>query len=501
MPKAASKKQYRMMQAIIHEGNKNKTQRGDSGPPAGIAEGYSSPGSGAAESKGKAGPKSGGNWNKSKDKKKKDEKVKKSFEQYYAGRGAGVIVTDSDHKILVGQGKDGTWQTPGGHVDRGEDFDEAAHRELREEAGIVADNVTEIGHFKMNGNDSKTFVVDSYKGKVRDSDELKNLKFVELGSLLDWDLRDCSRKGLEMYAHSALKKSNHLKDLVIMEKLEKNIMRGGVKSDVVYDVSHGEALRLVGNGCFRFLQRAVEGMGDEDFRDIAFENYTISLRKHNTDVYSGRINDGHKTIHQFTNKSLPQLCADVMSVFEWYSDKDEHVFDILDEEHLPDDAIHGGLSHLSDNYKKHNLANIYTEMNNIRQEIRQGNAVDLQQVEHKIMGLFDKLEECVHEIADKHNKLARDAGDEVEQLEAKLRELQAKVDELNSQPSTVEAIQTRPVSSDKVHGEHYMYLPKPTVRIGAGGNITITFDKDWTDMEKSNFLNDMKAKIVKNKRR
>lgn len=489
------------MQAILHG---DKVEDGGRGrPPKSVAAKYSSPGKDAPE---QSGEDRGGNWNEkahkrhADKKKKKDEEVKKSFEQYYNGRGAGIIVTDSEGKILVGRGKDGTWQTPGGHVDRGEDFDEAAHRELREEAGIVAGNLREIGHFKMNGNDSKVFVADSYKGKVKDSEELKDLKFVELGSLLDWNVRDCSLEGIKMYAHSALKKSRNLQHMLVMEKLEKNIMRGGARSDIVYDVSHGDALRLVGNGCFRFLKRAVDGMGDEDFRDVMLDGYTISIRKHTNDVYSGRINDGHKTIHQFTNKSLPQLTADVMSVFEWYSKDDEELFDILDEENLPDDAIAGGLKHLSENYKRHNLANIYTEMNNIRQEIRQGNAVDLQQVEHRIMKLFDKLEECVHEIADKHNKLARDAGDEVTQLENKLRELQLKVDELSSQPSTVEAIQTRPVNTDKIYGAHYMYLPKPTVRIGANGNITITFDKDWTDMEKSNFLNDMKAKIIKKKR-
>lgn len=429
------------------------------------------------------------------------DRFKKSFEQYYSGRGAGVIVTDDEGKVLVGKGRDGKWQTPGGHVDRGEDFDEAAHRELREEAGIVAGDMTEIGHFKMNGNDSKVFVANSFKGNIKDSEELKDLKFVDIGSLLDWDMRDCSLKGIQMYAHSALKKSKKIKDMLVMEKLEKNIMRGGARDNTVFDISHGDSLRLVGNGAFRFLKRAVEGMEDEDFRDVMLDGYTISIRKHMTDVYSGRINNGHKTIHQFTNKSLPQLTADVMSVFEWYSGDDENVFDILDEQDLPDDAIMGGLSQLSDNYKKHNLANIYTEMNNIRQEIRNDSAVDIQQVEHRIMKLFDKLEESVHEIAGQHNKLTQEAGNDVEILENKLRELQMKVDELNSKPSTVEAIQTRPVDSDKVYGTHYMYLPKPTVKIGANGNVTITFDKDWTDMEKSNFLNDMKAKIVKNKRR
>ncbi len=478
------------MQAILH-GKGIDHPRGT--PPKSIASKYSSPGKSAPE---QSGENRGGDWNKHKNKKKKKD-MKKSFEQYYSGRGAGVIVTDKDGKVLVGKGKSGKWETPGGHVDPGEDFAEAAHRELREEANIVAGDMREIGHFKMNGNDSKTFVVESFSGKVKDSDELSDLKFVELGSLLDWNLRDCSRAGLERYAHSSLKKSTKLKDLVILERLKKNVIRGGDwNTPTVFDVSHGEALRLVGNGCFRFLSKVTSDMGDEDFRDVKIDTCTLSIRKHINDVYSGRINDGLKVIHQFTNKSLPQLCADVMSVFEWYSDEDEHIFDILDESNLSDDSIHGGLEHLSDKYKKHNLANIYSEMENIRGEIRNGVAVDLQQVEHKIMGLFDKLEEAIHCVADKHNQLVTDAGSEVEMLESKLRELQCKVDELHDKPTTVEAYQTRPVSSARVYDDHYMYLPKPKIEVGSNGKVVITFERDWTDMEKSNFLNDMKAKII-----
>jgi len=476
------------MQAIMN-GKNIDHPRGT--PPKSVASKYSSPGKSAPE---QSGENRGGNWNKKKDKKKKD--MKKSFEQYYKGQGAGVIVTNEKGQVLIGKGRDGTWQTPGGHVDPGEDYMEAAHRELREEAHIVADELHEVGHFKSDGNDNKVFHVCSYKGKVKDSDELENLMFVDLHSVLTKKLRHCCRVGLEMYAQSSLKKSSKIKDMLAIEELEKNILRGQDQRQAVFDVSHGEALRLVGNGCFRMLKRAVEGMGEEDFRDVKLDTHTISIRKHTTDVYSGRISDGHKVVHQFTNKSLPQLCADVMSVFEWYSDEDEHVFDILDQANLPDDAIHGGLSHLSDNYKRHNLANIYSEMENVRGEIRNGVAVDLQQAEHKIMSLFDKLEDAVHEAADHHNKLARDAGSEIELLESKLRDLQSKVDELSDKPTTVEAYQTRPINSERVYGEHYMYLPKPKIEIGGNGKIVITFDKDWTDMEKSNFLSDMKAKII-----
>jgi 8-oxo-dGTP pyrophosphatase MutT (NUDIX family) len=508
MPKPVSRKQQRMMHAIM-EGRPGTTSRGDKGPPKSVASKYSGGSSKSLpESKGMAHE--GGRWpkgsgrhheglksKKAKEKRKKKDKMKKSFDQYYNGKGTGVIITNSQGHVLVGQGHDGKWQTPGGHVDPGEDFVEAAIREVKEETGLNVSSLHEIGHFKSNGNDSKTYHSNVYTGKLKDTEELKDLKFVELGSLLDWNLRDCSKEGLHMFAHSALKKSGKLQDMLLLEKLEKNIMRGSDQRQVVYDISHGDALRLVGNGCFRFLKRHLDGMGDEDFRDIKLDTHTIKVRKHNNDVYSGRINDGHKTIHQFTNKSLPQLCADVMSVFEWYSDEDEHVFDLLDQESLSDDAIHGGLTHLSDNYKKQNLANIYSEMETIRQEIRNGMAVDLQQVEQKIMKLFDKLESNMHSIVDSHNKLNSDAGSEIQLLESKLRELQNKVDELHSKPTKVEAYQSKPVSSEKVYDDHYMYLPKPKIEVGPNGKITISFASEWTDMEKSNFLNDMKAKVIK----
>ena len=61
-------------------------------------------------------------------------------------RAVHVLVYDQDKRILVqrrGFNKDcspGLWDTSaGGHVDSGEDYDEAAHRELAEELGIVSE--------------------------------------------------------------------------------------------------------------------------------------------------------------------------------------------------------------------------------------------------------------------------------------------------------------------------------------------------------------------------
>jgi ADP-ribose pyrophosphatase YjhB (NUDIX family)/predicted DNA-binding protein YlxM (UPF0122 family) len=504
MPKAASQKQYRFMMAIMH--GKGNCSHGRGCPPKSVAAKYSS-NKDAPESKDND---RGGSWTeghhkahgkgekyRSGKKKRVKKKLNKSFEQYYKGQGVGLVVTNDSGHILVGMGDDGKWQTPGGHVDPGEDFIQAAKRELKEETGLDAANLSEIGHAVINGNDAKVFYVAEYQGNPKNTEELKDLQFAPLHSLLDWDLRDCSRVGLEMYAHSSLKKSNKLADMLAVEKLSKNIMRGENQRGATFDVSHGEALRLVGNGCFRILQAAVKDMEDEDFRDVKIDTYTISLRKHMNDVYSGRISDGHKVIHQFTNKSLPQLCADVMSVFEWYSDEDEKLFEILDEENLPDDAIHGGLEKLVDKYRKHNLANIYTEMDNIRKEMRNGMAVDLQQVETKIMSLFDKLENNLLNVVDKHNKLNTDAGKEIEMLESRLMDLQQKIEELGKKPSKVDVVQSKKVDPKKVYESQYMYLPKPKIEINSNGEISIAFEKGWTSLEKTNFLNDMKARIVK----
>jgi 8-oxo-dGTP pyrophosphatase MutT (NUDIX family) len=497
MPQAVSKKQYRMMMAIAHSGKPINGRQ----PPKHIADKYTKPDKGAPESKDND---RGGNWNahegkheKGEKKEKKDKKkLKKAFEEFYSGKGAGTVVLNDQGHILVGKDPiTGEWQLPGGHVDPGEDFEDAARRELREEAHIVADSIIELGHFRVDGNDSKSFLVQTWRGEPKDSKELINVEFVEPHILVDRNLREASKLTLDQYFNSGLKKS--LSVMVAADKLSKNILRGSDSRAAVFDVSHGDALRLVGNGCFRWLKSQVEDMQDEDFKDVKIDSYTIALRKHINDVYSGRISDGQKVIHQFTNKSLPQLCADVMSVFEWYSDEDEHVFDILDEANLPDDAIFGGLNELTDNYTKHNLANIYTEMENIRQEIRNGSAVDLQQIEERVMKLFDKLEDQMNTVVAQHNKLSQEAGKEIESLEQRLKELAFKIDEMGKKPSTVEAFQTGNVSPDKVYNSHYNYLTKPSVSIDPSGKISISFDKEWTDMEKSNYLKDLKAILIK----
>lgn len=307
-------------------------------------------------------------------------------------------------------------------------------------------------------------------------------------------------------SHSAI--GEHFKDYLgsfkkndghmVIEKLNKNIIRsGGAPSDVVYPVTHGDALRLIGNGTFRMLRRAVEGMTDEDFREVQLDTYKLCIRKHVNDVYSGRVIDGHKQIHQFINHSLPSLAAELMSIFEWYSPDDEPDLEILDENQLDDSSIEGGIDALMDHYKKHNIVNIYGEMENIREEIRNGNAIDLQQVEHKIMKLFDKLESTIHDVVDKHNSLMHDSGANLDDIEAKLKDLQDRVEQLNKKPATVQAYSPTPDKHNQIYDEYYTFLPKPSIAISPSGHMTISFGSGWTVSERENFLNDMKARVIK----
>ncbi|MBT2508900.1 NUDIX domain-containing protein [Streptomyces sp. ISL-98] len=53
--------------------------------------------------------------------------------------GVGVIVVDPAGRILLGLGHDGRWELPGGKVDPGESFEDAAVRELAEETALRAD--------------------------------------------------------------------------------------------------------------------------------------------------------------------------------------------------------------------------------------------------------------------------------------------------------------------------------------------------------------------------
>lgn len=536
MPTAVSRKQFRLMQAILHGKVDESKSSGRGTPPKSVAAKYTSPGKDAPEQSGKD---RGGTWthqhhaaHHKKEAKKhggKESKegqshrkeaaaslkahrkdLKKAFEDFYKStadrknfqgkkKAAATIVINNEGQILLGEHKGGM-SFPGGHMDEGDlgDFATTALRELKEEAGIIGRNPQKV----WEGNDRGTYVVvyliESWTGKPKHGDDLGPLQWLDPDKI-DWaNLRGCCRLPLKQFIQQKLGKS--LKGMISLEKLEsleKNIIRQ--RGDAVLEVTHGDALKLIGTGMFRRLSSEVKGMEDESFKDVYFDTYVLSIRKHMSDIYSGRVSDGHKVIYQFTNKSLPELTAALMSVFEWYLPEDEDVLDSLADDSLPEDVLHGGIQTLIDNYKKHNIGNIYEEMETIREQIRNGMAIDLQQVEARIMKLFDKLESVVHTMSGKHNQLATLAGREIDELEQKLLDLQIKIDSIGkrSATETVTAFTTNPANATKIHDENYPYLSRPEIEISPNGKIKITFDSGWSDLEKQNFLHDMRAKAIK----
>lgn len=499
MPQAVSRRQYRMMMAILH-GDVKDGPRGR--PPKSVAAKYTSPGKDAPESKNND---RGGTWGEEHHKRAKDKVkaarvdrkrskkgLKKSFEEFYKGKAAATLVMDNYGRVLLGNHSSGGLAFPGGHVEPNESFEDAALRELQEEANVTGRISSEIYRGKLNGNECVVYLAEVAHGKPKDTNELRNLKWYEVQDIPWHKLRDCCSEPLKNFIQTKFGKS--LKGMVALEELEKNIIRQ--KGDAVFEVAHGDALKLVGTGLFRKLRKIVADMEDEDFKEVQFDTYKVSIRKHINNVYSGRVSDGHKVIYQFTHKSLPELTAGLMSVFEWYLPEDEDALMQLQDDSVHDDAIYGGLNELIENYKRHNLGNIYQEMETIRETMRNGMAVDLQQVESRIMSLFDKLEEVTHDLAGKHNALAQAVGKDMDELEAKLRELQSKIDDIDRKPQTVEAFSANPANKDKIHDAFYSYLPKPKIDVSPNGRITISFSGDWQDLEKENFLKDLRARVI-----
>ena len=90
-----------------------------------------------------------------------------------------VMVSDNNGNILVQNRADKSWPGfcfPGGHVEPGESFTEAAIRETREETGLIIENPRLCGVKQFQTKEDARYVVffyrtSQYHGKLQGSEE------------------------------------------------------------------------------------------------------------------------------------------------------------------------------------------------------------------------------------------------------------------------------------------------------------------------------------------
>lgn len=102
-----------------------------------------------------------------------------------------AIIEMENGIVLIQRGKEpykGMWALPGGHLDYGESLEKAAAREVMEETGLEAYEVTQVHAYSEPGRDPRGHYVSmvfkvKVKGELKAGDDAANIGVYPLASL------------------------------------------------------------------------------------------------------------------------------------------------------------------------------------------------------------------------------------------------------------------------------------------------------------------------------
>ncbi len=131
-----------------------------------------------------------------------------SYDLFHITQGA--IIKNADGAVLILRIGNDRWILPGGHVDKGENWEDAFRRELKEELGLEdfkIKNIVDIRSWTSQDDSHNiyalTFLIDApdFKEPVLSDEHVEyawvTLKNIDDYNFLDGRVRDRVRKGLE----------------------------------------------------------------------------------------------------------------------------------------------------------------------------------------------------------------------------------------------------------------------------------------------------------------
>jgi 8-oxo-dGTP pyrophosphatase MutT (NUDIX family) len=448
-------------------------------------------------------------------------------------RFVGIIVVKDDDCLLVGERSDNKMIVfPGGHVREKETFFDAAVRECKEESGIEPDLLQELFHTVFEDESGETkhlkvYYTKTYKGKPKETKELKSVKFCKINHLPILEMSNYSRDDLKKMIKRVLGKDGYDEILKNIEKIEEN-PEESLKKNLHYnalDFTYGDAMNIVGTKLFKFLQKQFEDVTEFDVKDIDIDqNLILKVRKTSDSFYAGNIvsviNSGNKKIENkqlfhFSGLSILEIVVAVLSINNWKMPKGltkGEVLDMFEGKNLPiilnenvgcdapaEEYVNKGIKILMEKYKSEQMREITNQIGLIKESLRNDAAVDLRAAETKLMKLFDKLDEAVRESEKKIYETDIDIKNNFDIIENKLLELKNKISELDQKPIRA-TLKKSAKDPDEILKKEYFYLSAPSLAKNEDSTIDIEFGSDWDITNIRSFLSDIKAKVKKLKR-